>query len=63
MPPARPNSGHAAKRPVAATPEASPPLEASILLIVANLEGLELNGLRRQWRAHLGGEPPADLPR
>ena len=63
MPPARPNSGHAAKRPVAATPEASPPLEASILLIVANLEGLELNGLRRQWRAHLGGEAPAHLPR
>ena len=30
---------------------------------LANLEGLDLNGLRRQWRAHLGGEPPAHLPR
>jgi hypothetical protein len=63
MPPARPNSGQA-KRPVAATPDASLPLDASVLSIVANLEGLDLNGLRRQWRAHLGGgEPPAHLPR
>jgi Protein of unknown function (DUF2924) len=63
MPPARPNSGPA-KRPVAATPDASLPLDASVLSIVANLEGLDLNGLRRQWRAHLGGgEPPAHLPR
>ena len=59
----RPNSGQAAKRPMAATPGASLPLDASILSIVANLEGLDLNGLRRQWRAHLGGEPPAHLPR
>jgi DUF2924 family protein len=57
------NSGQAAKRPVAATPGASLPLDASVLSIVANLEGLDLNGLRRQWRAHLGGEPPAHLPR
>src|SRR4029077_2968016 len=60
---ARANSGQAAKRPVAATPGASLPLDASVLSIVANLEGLDLNGLRRQWRAHLGGEPPAHLPR
>jgi hypothetical protein len=33
------------------------------LSIIANLEGLDLNGLRRQWRAHLGGEPPAHLSR
>ena len=59
----RANSGQAAKRPVAATPGASLPLDASVLSIVANLEGLDLNGLRRQWRAHLGGEPPAHLPR
>src|SRR4029077_9879780 len=26
-------------------------------------EGLDLNGLHRQWRAHLGGEAPAHLPR
>ena len=31
--------------------------------IVADLEGHDLNGLRRQWRAHLGGEAPAHLPR
>jgi Protein of unknown function (DUF2924) len=44
-------------------PQASPPLDASVLSIVGNLEGLDLNGLRRQWRAHLGGEAPAHLPR
>ena len=60
---ARANSGRAAKHPVAATPGASLPLDASVLSIVANLEGLDLNGLRRQWRAHLGGEAPAHLPR
>ena len=58
----RANSGQAAKHPVAATPGASLPLGASVLSIVANLEGLDLNGLRRQWRAHLGGEAPAHLP-
>jgi Protein of unknown function (DUF2924) len=63
MPPARPNSGQAAKRPTAPTPEASLPLDASLLSIVANLEGLDLNGLRRQWRTHLGGEAPAHLSR
>jgi hypothetical protein len=31
--------------------------------IVAGLEGHDLNGLNRQWRAHLGGEPPAHLQR
>ena len=59
---ARVNSGKAAKRPVAATPDASLPLDASVLSIVANLEGLDLSGLRRQWRAHVGGEHPAHLP-
>jgi hypothetical protein len=39
------------------------PLDASLLSIVANLEGLDLNGLRRQWRTHLGGETPAHLSR
>jgi hypothetical protein len=58
----RANSGQAAERPTAATPNASP-LDASILSIVANLEGLDLNGLRRQWRAHLGNEAPAHLSR
>ena len=34
-----------------------------MLSTVAGLEGHDLNGLRRQWRAHLGGEPPLHLPR
>jgi hypothetical protein len=59
----RASSGRAANRPVASSPGASLPLDASVLSIVANLEGLDLNGLRRQWRAHLGGEPPAHLSR
>jgi hypothetical protein len=59
----RANSGRAANRSVAATPDASLPLDASLLSIVANLEGLDLDGLRRQWRAHLGGEAPAHLSR
>jgi len=58
---ARANSGRAANRPVAATPGASLPLDASVLSIVAGLEGLDLDGLRRQWRAQLGGEAPAHL--
>jgi hypothetical protein len=59
----RGNCWQAEKRPVAAAPGASLPLDASVLSIVANLEGFDLNGLRRQWRAHLGGEAPAHLPR
>src|SRR5271168_3385048 len=49
----------AAKAPV----WSSLPLDISVLSIVAGLEGHDLNGLRRQWRAHLGGEPPLHLPR
>jgi hypothetical protein len=56
-----PNTG--AKGPAAETPGASLPLDASVLSIVANLDRLDLNGLRRQWRARLGGEAPAHLPR
>ena len=48
---------------MAPTPGASLPLDASLLSILANLEGLDLDGLRGQWRAHLGGEPPAHLSR
>jgi hypothetical protein len=59
----RANSGQAAKRSVAAATGTSLPLDAFVLSTVANLEGLDLNGLRRQWRAHLGGEAPAHLPR
>jgi Protein of unknown function (DUF2924) len=63
MTPARANSGQAANRPMAPTPDASLPLDASILSIVANLEGLDIDRLGRQWRAHLGGEAPAHLSR
>ena len=56
-------SGQAAKRPMAATSGASLPRDVSVLSMVADLEGHDLNGLRRQWRAHLGGEAPAHLPR
>jgi hypothetical protein len=34
-----------------------------VFSIVTSLEGHDLKGLRRQWRAHLGGEPPAHLER
>jgi hypothetical protein len=60
---ARASSGRPRKRPTAPTPDASLSLDASVLSIVANLEGLDLDGLRRQWRAHLGGEAPAHLSR
>jgi len=59
----RANSWQEGKRPMAPTPGASLPLDASVLSIVANLEDLDLDGLRRQWRAHLGGEAPTHLSR
>ena len=48
---------------MAATSGASLPLDASVLSIVANLDGLDLDGLRRQWRDQMGGEAPAHLSR
>jgi Protein of unknown function (DUF2924) len=63
MTPARANSGQAAKQPTPPTPEAPSQLDASVLSIVANLDGLDLDGLRRQWRARLGGEAAAHLSR
>jgi hypothetical protein len=56
-------SRQAKKQPAKTTPEASLPLDASALSIVSGLEGHDLNGLRHQWRTHLGGSPPAHLPR
>ena len=56
-------SGQAAKRPMAETSGASLPRDVSVLSTVTGLEGRDLDGLRRQWRAHLGGEAPAHLPR
>src|SRR5271170_4796494 len=51
------------RQPANKAPEASLPLDASVFSIVAGLEGHDLDGLRRQWRVHLGGEPPLHLPR
>jgi hypothetical protein len=51
------------RQPRKAALDASLPLDASVLAIVAGLEGHDLNGLRRRWRAHLGGEPPIHLAR
>jgi hypothetical protein len=39
------------------------PLDASVPVIVASLEGYDLGGLCRLWRDRLGGEAPAHLPR
>ena len=36
---------------------------ASLSDLIAGLTGLDANGLRLQWRNHLGGTPPAHLPR
>ena len=60
---ARANSGRAAKRPAGPTSNALLPLDATLLSIVVNLEGLDLGGVRRQWQDHLGGEPPTHLSR
>src|SRR5208282_2320338 len=56
-------TGRPARQPANTAPEASLPLDASVLSIVAGHEGHDLGGLRRQWRSHLGGEPPAHLQR
>ena len=63
MGPTEAESGQTAKRLMAATSGASLPRDVSVFSIVADLEGRDLDGLRRQWRAHLGGEAPAHLPR
>jgi hypothetical protein len=61
VPSAPANAKREGKRQIATTFGAPLPLDASLLSIVANLEGLDLDGLRRQWRARLGGEVPAHL--
>jgi hypothetical protein len=58
----RANSGQATKRSVAATPDASLPLDLSVCSIVADLEGHHLNGApiwaanRPSEEAHLARE-------
>jgi Protein of unknown function (DUF2924) len=51
------------KRPVVKSPDALLSADAPMATILAGLEGLEFEGLRRQWCNHLGGEAPAHLPR
>jgi hypothetical protein len=51
------------KHPASGSPDVLLSADASLLAVLAGLEGLELEGLRRQWRNHLGGEAPAHLPR
>jgi Protein of unknown function (DUF2924) len=51
------------RHPAAASPGALLSVDASLTAVLAGLEGLELEGLRRKWRNHLGGEAPAHLPR
>ncbi|HEY1864375.1 MAG TPA: hypothetical protein VGG77_11975, partial [Roseiarcus sp.] len=53
----------AAKSLTAVRSDPSPALDGTVLSVLADLEGHDLNGLRRRWRAHLGGEPPAHLQR
>jgi hypothetical protein len=55
-----PRSG---KPQAVSSPEALPCTDAPLAKVLAGLEGLEFEGLRRQWRNHLGGEPPTHLPR
>src|SRR5580704_5289928 len=51
------------RHPAATSPDALLSADASLAAVLADLEGLQLEGLRRQWRNHLGGEAPAHLPR
>src|SRR6202140_4761422 len=51
------------KPPAISSPDALLSTDASLAAVLAGLEGLEVEGLRRQWRNHLGGEAPAHLPR
>jgi hypothetical protein len=51
------------QRPAAEPPDALLSADASLAAVLAGLEGLELEGLRRQWRNHVGGEAPAHLSR
>jgi hypothetical protein len=51
------------KQPASSSPGALLSTDASLATVLAGLEGLEVEGLRRQWCNHLGGEAPAHLPR
>jgi hypothetical protein len=51
------------KHPAISSPGAFLSADVPLAAVLAGLEGLEVEGLRRQWRNHLGGEAPAHLPR
>ena len=51
------------KHSAISSPDALLSTDTSLAAVLARLEGLEVEGLRRQWRNHLGGEAPAHLPR
>ena len=51
------------KHSAISSPDALLSTDTSLAAVLAGLESLEVEGLRRQWRNHLGGEPPAHLPR
>jgi DUF2924 family protein len=50
-------------RPTASSSDALLSYAAPLETILSDLEGLDLEGLRRQWRNRLGGEATAHLPR
>jgi Protein of unknown function (DUF2924) len=62
MPAKRERSG-LGKHPAGASPDALLAADAFLATVLAGLEGLEMEGLRRQWRNHLDGEAPTHLPR
>jgi hypothetical protein len=51
------------RHPASVSPGALLSPDASLAAVLAGMEGLELEGLRRQWRNHLGGDALAHLPR
>jgi hypothetical protein len=61
--PAKHQSSGLARNPASASPDTLLSSDASLAGILAGLEGLEFESLRRQWRNHLGGEAPAHVPR
>jgi hypothetical protein len=51
------------ERPTTKASDALLSPDAPLTAILADLEGLGIEGLRRQWRNHLGGRTPDHLPR
>jgi hypothetical protein len=60
---AKRESSRPGKHPAISSPDALLSADASLAAVLAGVEGLEVEGLRRQWRNHLGGEAPTHLPR